>query len=298
MPRDAPDTSMFLDPPTSFPLNKRSGTIVELPDMGPLRGKIAVLVVWVLFAACAVFSAAEARAATPSTEAAGGPQSRPAVISRPGLELDLARGLIRLEGRFAIEEGVIELVACHGGSKAYESLLSMEVQPHDLHFALLLLKLTPGGYLGEPRVPTGSSAISGNVDGAPEKGEEGPPTPAGPKLFLAVEYEKDGELVRCRPESFIWNTKENRAMEKRAWIFTGSRMVRDPRKNESVYWGDLTGALIATLTDPSSVINNPDKYRDDDAVYIVYKEKVPKQGTKATLMISADEKALRAYPNN
>jgi len=203
---------------------------------------------------------------------ASAPATRPAVIRRPGLVVDLRRKEIRLSGRFALGEGIIELVACHKGTKDYESLLALDAKPRDLHFALLLIGLLPGGYEGKGLTPRGSGAK------------------------LTVEFRHKGEVRRAAPESFIYNDRDKKLMEPRTWVFVGSRMVRELDGDRERYWADITGAMVTTFLDESTVLENPGKHRDDDTVYVVAGDRAPPTGTKAVLVVTPAKEKKRDKP--
>jgi len=216
----------------------------------------------VLAAAFVFFSVVRAERAPASAPAtASAPASTAAVIKWPGLQVDLKKKIIRLSGRFSLEEGVVELIACRKGTKDYESLLALDAEPHKFHAALLLIGLEPGGYVAKNNVPRGG------------------------KAKLLVRFKRDGKEFSVPPERFVYNLRDKRAMKPRHWVFVGSRMVKTSPEEPERYWGDLTGAMVTTFLDPSTVLENPGKYREDDTVFVVYKEKVPPLGTKAELIV-------------
>jgi len=202
------------------------------------------------------------KSATTASRPATRPATRPAIIKWPGIKVDLKRKVIILTGAFALDEGIIELVACQKGTKDYESLLALDGAPHKLHAALLLLGLEPGGYEKKTNIPRGG------------------------KVVLSIKYKINGKTVTASPEQFIYNTRDKRPMKARKWVFCGSRMVAQSRNGPERYWGDLTGAMITTFLDPSTVLENPGKYREDDTVFIVYKEKTPPSGTRIELVVT------------
>ncbi len=168
---------------------------------------------------------------------------------------------IYIDGEVNMQSGMIELLACAWGGKQHESVLVLDVVPHHLQVALLLLGLEPGGhkleYQGDPRTPEGDS------------------------LEVWVEWEQNGTVKRVRGEDLVYNIPQKRSMKHTPWVFAGS-VIYDGR-----FMADEDRSIITTFHDPLTIIDNPLSTGGDDTIYRVNEKMVPKVGTPVKLILKA-----------
>ncbi|MBI4614501.1 MAG: hypothetical protein HY720_12895 [Planctomycetes bacterium] len=182
-----------------------------------------------------------------------------------GIEIDLAKREIRIEGRFLLDRGLVELFATAEGGKEHESILALACKPNRLQTGLILLGLEKG-------------------TGVRFQGEKA--TPTGSLVDLLVRWkDAEGKEKEAFAEDLVWDTKQGRAMPRAGWVFAGSRFVTDPGTGAEVFMADISGSMVVTFHDPDAILDTPAAEGADDTVYAVHTEAVPPPGTKATLVV-------------
>jgi hypothetical protein len=165
----------------------------------------------------------------------------------------------------------IEVVACWPdpkGKKAHETVVTIDVNPSDVHKALESIGLKPG----KPARGEGTEA-------------------AGPEVKVSLEIPDGGGTKKVSIHRFLIDPKTKQPFPKDVkFRFTGSVKTKpDPTKSDEVYGADLTGTLIAIypVTDETvcqtSLTMKDEKYLklDVDATLL------PKEGTAVKLIIEA-----------
>lgn len=189
-------------------------------------------------------------------------------IDLRGVKVWVQQKKIEIRGVVNMDEGVVELLATSPDGKKHESVLVLTCNPALLHTSILLIGKSPGGGEGE--------------QGSSNK-------PLGDLLYIYVKWEEDNKTIIRRGEELIWNEKQQKEMNKTAWIFTGSRFSPGSDKRKTVYMANVTGVLVATYYDPEAIVNNPLPTRTDDTTYHANKKKLPPLKTPVTLIITAEE---------
>ncbi|HVK12999.1 MAG TPA: YdjY domain-containing protein [Gemmataceae bacterium] len=165
----------------------------------------------------------------------------------------------------------IEVVACWPdpkGKKAHETVVTIDVNPSDVHKALESVGLKPG----KPARGEGTEA-------------------AGPEVKVSLEIPDGGGTKKVSIHRFLIDPKTKQPFPKDVkFRFTGSVKTKpDPTKPDEVYGADLTGTLIAIypVTDETvcqtSLTMKDEKYLKLD----VDNTLLPKEGTAVKLIIEA-----------
>jgi len=115
--------------------------------------------------------------------------------------------------------------------------------------------------------------------------------PRGPTVVVWVEW-KDGEgrTVRRRAEELVLNVKTKKTMDRTGWVFVGSRFVRDEASGKEVYAAALTGAVITTYHDPTTVLDNPSPTGEDDTLFAANQAALPPVGTPVQVIVEPEKK--------
>ncbi|KAF0242860.1 MAG: hypothetical protein FD180_3711 [Planctomycetota bacterium] len=172
----------------------------------------------------------------------------------------------------------IELFACATNGKEHEAVLSLQCVPQDVHFALLIFGLKQ------------------KSDYPDRKGPEGlgdPAKPVGDKVVIWIEWELDNKKHRVRAEDLLTYGPPlaKRTMPRVGWTFAGSMVWErlDPDTNEktgeTIYMANRERTLIATLHDPTSVLDNPLVSGGDDRMLHPNLDLLPPRGTKIVMAI-------------
>lgn len=169
----------------------------------------------------------------------------------------------------------VELIAGWGapkGKKAHEIVVSIEVDPSEVHKGLEKLGLKAG---------------------KPAKGENA--KAEGPVVNLFIEMpDGAGGTKRVPLEKILWDPKTKKAPPKMQFVFTGSSMTApDPNKpDDKKYGADLTGSLIVLFPVTDEVVlqtswtMKEEKFLKLD----VNPDALPKEGGAVKLVIEVPEK--------
>jgi len=162
----------------------------------------------------------------------------------------------------AVRSGAIEYLLVTESGKAYESLLTTKVQPYDLHVAMLLMGAKAAGET--------TSRPPAQIDLAYLKSAS---KLKGDSIEIEVGWKQNGKDCRARAEEFIFNTKKAAPMTPGPWLYTGSLIYRGQ------FLAQVDGSMIALVTDPEALINNPRPGNDDDRIWNVRSDRLPPEGT-------------------
>ncbi len=161
------------------------------------------------------------------------------------------------------DKGVVEYVAVAPKGKLHESVLRLDIRPLHLQVALLMLDLEPKNVLqfqGERK------------------------TPQGDKITLTVKWrDSKGVMQELPAESLMMTMPKERPLERGAWVFTGSRVLKQG------FEADISRSLIAVYPDPAAIVDNP-RPNASARTFFVNPRRCPKRNTKVELIFSAIEK--------
>lgn len=190
-----------------------------------------------------------------------------------------------LVGDVCLQEGVLEFFACSRQSKEHESIVALDVQPHLIHAALLLIGAEPG----QPARFTP---------------EFTPPT--GPEIRILVRWNNEkGNREECWVQQLIlentpelyYNAPKGESTEQTSpremsvsFVFTGSffRKFDDENGNSrEIYMADATGELFGVSNFPSSILDVPIQSSDsnDSLLFCANPDRIPPTGTEVTLIL-------------
>ncbi|MCZ7649457.1 MAG: YdjY domain-containing protein [Planctomycetota bacterium] len=174
----------------------------------------------------------------------GGDRKKPGT-GNPKVQVQQDKRLIAIEGECVLEAGPLEYaVVCKGeNAKLHETVLGLNTDPMQVTYALLACNYTYAGELGE----------AGKVN-----------LPKGAGVMLSVEYEwtevapqgEKTQWVRVPLETMIWNSHTLAPMRRVPWVFTGSKMVKDPNTGKDVLMVVLERSIVAIMPDENALLNN------------------------------------------
>ena len=202
------------------------------------------------------------------------PPAEPKDPAKRPIRIDKDKKQIEIDGKICLEEGALELFACIEGGKEYETVVALQGEAWQLHIALLLIGLKPGGgpkYQGDPAAPFGDTAI------------------------IEVQWEDNGKTIRKRAEDMMWDTKKNKTMDYVEWVFIGSKFEKDPNGND-FYVANRDKSVVTVYHDPLTVLDNPLDSGGDQTTYIVNKKLVPPKGTPVLMIIKPGTKKAEQKP--
>jgi hypothetical protein len=197
----------------------------------------------------------------------------PGILEYHGVKLDKQNQRISFPGTVNQKGGLIEYLLVNEKGKVHESLLATKIPPHDLHLALLLIGLKdPAVNSREPLPP--SAIDSAYLRATPKL--------KGPSVRITVAWTQDGQRKEVPAENWVLNLESNKTMTPGPWTYNGSEI------ENGVFLADEELSIVAVITDPTALVNNPRKGYDNDEIWQV-KDEVPPVDTPVEIGITLGE---------
>ena len=235
-----------------------------------------------LLLACIAVLPARAQEPAKSPEPAKTPGEMPPIekisdgVMKIGeVTLDKNRMTVSFPGSVNMDHGEVEYLLVQEGGKTHESLLATKALPFHVHVAMLLLgaKIPPQADVQPP-----PSAISAAY-------LKNAPKPKGPDVMIFVRWVEDGKTVAVHAEDLINDDATKNPMSRGPWVYNGSMV------NRGVFLAQADRSIAALVIDPSALVNNERPDSNNDKVWSVAKEKIPKAGTavEISIQLQADD---------
>lgn len=174
--------------------------------------------------------------------------------------LDAAKKAVTFPATVNMAEGLVEYAVVTSYGKLHESVLHTETSPADLHAAMLLL-----GAQGTPGVFWMT--------------ESPPKEIPGDRVEIDVAWRTEDGPRRVRLEEMVLNLATRSPMSAGVWRYTGSRVV------EGTFLVQREGSIVAVITDPDALVNNPRPGRDNDEIWQANPKVVPPLGTPVEVTV-------------
>jgi hypothetical protein len=212
-----------------------------------------------------------AQDATPATPAMQ--ELSPGVFQIGKMRLDKAKKTVAFPGKVNMNKDLLEYVIVTPEGSTHESLLVAEIQPTDLHFAMLLLGAKGAGLLA----PQPKDAPPGQINAEYLKNA---PRLKGDNLGISVTW-KAGDAEKTVPvEDWLMHPDTKKSAPHGPWIYSGSMFGAD-----GGFLAQQQGLFAALVTNPGALINNPRKGNDNDRAWAVNEKAVPAVDTPVTITI-------------
>ncbi len=198
----------------------------------------------------------------------------PGILDFHGVRLDKKNHRVSFDATVNQREGLIEYLIVNDKGKVHESLLATKIAPHDIHLALLLigLKEDKKSNINEPLPP--SAIDSAYLHEAPKL--------RGAPVRISVAWKQDGKPQQAPAENWIFNLHTNKLMTPGPWTYNGS-LVEDGQ-----FLADSELSIVAVITDPTALANNPREGYDDDQIWQIQEKVVPAMDTPVEVTITLD----------
>ncbi len=254
----------------------RRATLRGVPGMRPLAYALTLA----LPAAAGVAPGQEAAEKLP-------PASAPPVAKdEPAIHLGLAERVkvfvsakrLEMDGEVCVNRGAIEYVACARGGKVHEAILLVKCRPEHMNTGFILLGLKDG---------VGPAFVTD------------PTKPQGDRVVVEVEWKKGETATKKRLEDLVWDVRSGGPMPRITWVYVGSEFVPDPRTGREVFAAERERDLIATMHDPSVILDSPLPTGADDTAYVANADVLPPRGTavKVTVRLPTEAEAAESKRN-
>jgi hypothetical protein len=202
----------------------------------------------------------------------------PGVFQIGKLRLDKNKRTVSFPARVNQNRDLIEYVLVTPDGATHESLLTAEIQPNDLHFAMLLLGAKGAGIL----MPQADHAPPGQIDAEYLKTA---PRMKGDNLTITAAWKDgDGKERTAQVEEWLMHTETKAPVAKGPWIYTGSMYGAD-----GGFLAQQQSIFICVVTNPAALINNPRSGNDNDRIWAVNPESTPPVDTPLELTFKLED---------
>ena len=180
------------------------------------------------------------------------------------------RSRVLLGGEICLREGELEFFACRRNSKEHESIVALDVPPHLIHAALLVI---------------------GVKQGAPAKFNPVFEPPRGDVVEIEARWRdaKSGALIKRRAQEMILENESERTMRSN-WVFAGGLFGVDP-DGKKYYLANVTGEVFGVSNFPGAVLDVPFESPSDysNLYYQANTEAIPEIGAPVLLVLRRGE---------
>lgn len=173
----------------------------------------------------------------------------PGVFELGLVRMDKQQRSVSLPAFVNLREGVIEYLLVTSNGKTHESVLRTDAEPYHIHVALLLLGARGAGTNSLPLDP--ALALPGE------------------SVTVEVVWKKKKKEIRARAETLVFDRKRKQSLSKGDWIYNGSRL------REGGFAAQSDGSIVALITDPDALVNNPRPGREDDDAWLAKAKNLP-----------------------
>lgn len=177
-----------------------------------------------------------------------------------------------------MNSGIAEYLLVRAGGKTHESAFVTDVQPYDLHVAMLLLGAKGSEKKGDAATPP--DTINGAyLEHAPEL--------TGDSVSILVTWKSADTEHRAKAEDFLSAVKKNASTSRGRWLYNGSLLTA----GRFLAQDELS--IIALVIDPAALINNQRPGNRDDTAWEINEKKIPPIGTPVEITIKLEEPAKK-----
>jgi hypothetical protein len=184
---------------------------------------------------------------------------------------DSKRKIVMFDGEVCLRQGPLEMFACPRNTKEHESIIAVDASPQVVHEGLLAIGVEPGAPVHfDPYQPA-----------------------TGPMIKIIVVWLDDnGKRRSSSAQEWVQNANTGKAMEC-AWVFGGSRFVRDEATGRRFYLADA-GDFICLSNLGTAMMDVPVKSSQENAnlLFRAFTENIPKEKTRVRLVLIPDGSAL------
>ena len=191
----------------------------------------------------------------------------PGIFEIGKVRLDQKALTISFPGKLNMQRGLLEYLIVNPKGSAHESLLVTDVGASDIHFAMLLLGAKGGAITADAPPAQLNEEYFRNA-----------PKLTGDTVFITVKW-KEKDVEQTAPiEDWLYNEAGKKAIEHGPWIYNGSMLY------EGSFLAQIDGNLVALVTAPTALINNPRKGNDNDQMWNVNEKVTPRVNTPVEII--------------
>jgi len=191
-----------------------------------------------------------------------------AVAYKSGITLNYEALQVEVDAKVILRQGELELLlwAESPTPKGHETILATKAKPSDIYEALGLMGLTPGS----PPWFDYEKAVAHAAK--------------GDQVEVRVRYQLDRQPIEHNICDWVTNKARQAPMERRNWVFCGSR-----REENGRFAADFEGTAITVVDFPSSLLSLAESHSESNAeLWLVANAKrIPEIDTPVTVILRA-----------
>ncbi len=180
------------------------------------------------------------------------------------VEFNKLQRTVTVPARVNLRTQIVEYALVTEQGKAYESMLTTQASPADVHLAFLLLGVSPAVLSGDFRQPLH----------VPETNAVG----------IEVGWETNGKTLRAALSELLSLTNERAepqsSMSVTQWFYNGSVF------QGSGFAAQQEGSIISVIRDPSALVNNPAADCDNDKIHLPNAQRLPAEGSPVRVIFN------------
>lgn len=191
------------------------------------------------------------------------------------VEFDKAQRTVILPASVHIRTQVVEYILVTESGKAYESLLTTDVRPADVHLAFLLLGVGPtdvGGDFNKAVAVPASNAVSIELSW----GTNAPPVKYPLPELIVLKDELSGQPARPFPLG--------------PWLYNGSL------SDGLGFVAQREGSIVSLIRDLACLLNNPRDDRDNHHIHFPKENLLPPEGSSVRVILRLPPRAIAPSP--
>ena len=190
------------------------------------------------------------------------------------VRMDKRQRTVSFPGSVNMAAGPQEYLLVAKWGKTHESVLQTDVEPFQIHLAMLLINATGAPPVDVSRVPGGGGQFISNPskDAIP-----------GDRVTIGVSWQNGDKELNHRGEDLVFNLSNKAPMNNAAWIYNGSRIWGGR------YMAQMGGSIVSLVSDPDAQINSMALGHDNDRIWNANTNVVPAVGTPVQITIKLED---------
>lgn len=191
----------------------------------------------------------------------------PGVFELGKVRLEKKQRTVSFPAFLNMNQGPLEYLLVTSYGKKHESLLSTEVEPLQIHVAMLLLgiKASDTNQL--------STAPPSQIKSPSEKVISGDP------VSVEISWMVLGKEVRFPARELLINLENKGTTEKAPWVYNGSSVW------DGKFLAQRDGSIVSLVNDLTALVNNTGQGHDNDNVWIPATNGLPSLNTPVSVTI-------------
>lgn len=236
--------------------------------------------------ALAVFLVASGRGVAPDQDAPLSAEEQELVrsLADQGLTLEPRAGLVALWATVEVDDDLLEYLLVGPGGARHETAFTTQVLPSALNVALLALGAEQGKNavwrLKDP-LPTDEERRAG---ASPYDVEP----PSGSSFYLYAGWRRGSEVYFFRMEDLVRDLATGQTMRRSAWVYLGSRMVRNRDTQQEEFAADVYQNLvnIAWFSDGNTLLTGALEECLEQGIWMSNPWLLPSRGQSVLIVVS------------